>query len=160
MQKTFFNHLSSLYTQVSPSWNTEVCHEPDWLSLLFASDVKASLTGFTYGWQLDELITIGTLIDPHQNPLEVTEDVTGECTKNSFGREKGMIGLVLCLLKGKLRNRQQGYEPWKCVNKLPSCRLLHLQLMTYLWKRFWRRNVILKIVLLPTEWTDLTFLIL
>lgn len=61
-------------------------------SLPLVSDAETSLTCIASGWHPHEPITIGrdfeALMNQHQDPLEVTQDVTREWAKKSCLEER------------------------------------------------------------------------
>lgn len=95
-------------------------------SLPLVSDAETSLTCIATGWHPHEPITIGrdfeALMNQHQDPLEVTQDVTREWAKKVvWKREKAskINGAYFC--EGRVRGeairirtmkmRQQGNRP-------------------------------------------------
>lgn len=98
-------------------------------SLPLVSDAETSLTCIASGWRPNEPITIGrdfeALMNQHQDPLEVTQDVTREwARKVVWKREKAskINGAYFC--EGRVRGeairirtmkmRQQGNVPFSC----------------------------------------------
>lgn len=98
-------------------------------SLPLVSDAETSLTCIASGWRPNEPIIIGrdfeALMNQHQDPLEVTQDVTREWAKKVvWKREKAskINGAYFC--EGRVRGeairirtmkmRQQGNMPLSC----------------------------------------------
>lgn len=117
-------------------------------SLPLVSDAETSLTCIASGWRPHEPLTIGrdfeALMNQHQDPLEVTQDVTREGAKNVFWkREKAskINGAYFC--EGRVRGeaikirtmkmRQQGKISLSCGHIRPTETHTHLlcwQLLT------------------------------